>query len=76
MKSKSVQDKKLKGSFGKLKTEQRLVNVMFDEVKLTATLHFSGGHIYCYAQNNEQLLASHAMVNEIARGKIFEKHCF
>ena len=66
MLSKSIQDNNLKDLFEKLKTEQRLVNVMFDEVKLTATLRFSGGHILGYAQNNDQLLATHAMVIEIA----------
>ena len=35
--SKSVQDENLKELFSKLKREQTLVNIMFDEVKLTAT---------------------------------------
>ena len=62
----SIQDDNLKVLFEQLKPEQRLVNMMFDEVKLTEALRFSGGHILGYAQNNDGILASHAMVIEIA----------
>ena len=64
--SKSVQDENLKELFSKLKREQTLVNIMFEEVKLTATLRYSGGHILGYAVNNQEILATHAMVVETA----------
>lgn len=63
----SVQDSNLKTLFDQLKPQQRLVNVMFDEVKLIETLRFSGGHVLGYAENGEdEMLASHAMVVEVA----------
>ena len=44
---------------------------MFDEVKLVETLRFSGGHVLGYSQNaaaggDHEMLASHAMVVEVA----------
>ena len=35
-----------------LKAEQRLVNIIFDEVKLVGGTRFSAGHIHGYATNN------------------------
>ena len=32
--------------------QQQLVNILFDEVKLTETLRYSGGKILGYAENN------------------------
>ena len=66
----SLQDSNLKTLFDQLKSQQRLVNLMFDEVKLVETLRFSGGHVLGYSQNavegDYEMLASHAMVVEIA----------
>ena len=48
--------------------QQRLVNILFDEVKLTETLRYSGGKILGYAENNlndNEVIATHAMVMEI-----------
>lgn len=69
--SSSLQDSNLKTLFDQLKPQQRLVNLMFDEVKLIETLRFSGGHVLGYAQNvaagsDHEMLASHAMVVEVA----------
>ena len=60
--------------FEKLKPQQRLVNILFDEVKLIQAMHFTGGHVLGYANNtsedlandnNSVELASHALVIEI-----------
>ena len=62
----SFQDANLPPLFQKLKPQQRLVNLLFDEVKLTQTLRFSGGHILGYEQNGDnEVLATHALVLEI-----------
>ena len=71
MLARSLQDSNLKTLFDQLKPQQRLVNLMFDEVKLVETLRFSGGHVLGYSQNaveggDYEMLASHAMVVEIA----------
>ena len=65
------QDSNLRTLFDRLKPQQRLVNLMFDEVKLVETLRFSGRHVLGYAQNaaaggEHEMLASHAMVVEVA----------
>ena len=39
---------------------------MFDEETLTETLQYSGGHILGYPSNNQEILATHAMVVEVA----------
>ena len=65
----SFNDDNLAAIFKELKTQQRLVNVLFDEVKLISTLRFTGGHALGYAQNSSQIstetLATHALVIEI-----------
>ena len=67
----SFQDVNLPAIFNELKPQQRLVNVLFDEVKLTSTLRFTAGHVLGYAQNSSQkstesvVLATHALVIEI-----------
>ena len=51
-----------------LQPQQRLVNILFDEVKLTETLRYSGGHVVGYAKNGSAdagLLATHALVIEV-----------
>ena len=62
----SFQDANLPPLFQKLKPQQRLVNLLFDEVKLTQTLRFSGDHILGYEQNGDnEVLATHALVLEV-----------
>lgn len=70
MLSKCFQDVNLKVLFEQLKPEQRLVNVLFDEVKLTQAMRFTGGHVLGHAQNvtdesESEILATHALVIEI-----------
>ena len=64
----SLHDKNLEKLFQKLKPQQRLVNIPFDEVKLTETLRYSGGRVVGYAQNDfcdSEVLATHALVIEV-----------
>ena len=65
----SFNDDNLVDLFKELKPQQRLVNVLFDEVKLISTLRYTGGHALGYAQNSSQnsteTLATHALVIEI-----------
>ena len=66
--SSTFNDENLKQLFQKLPPQQRLVNILFDEVKLTETLCYSGGNIVGYAENdtsNAEVLAKHAMVIEV-----------
>ena len=65
----SFHDDNLVALFQELKPQQRLVNVLFDEVKLISTLRFTGVHALGYAenssQNSKETLATHALVIEI-----------
>ena len=66
--SKSFQDCDLKNIFEKLIPEQRIVNILFDEVKLVETTRFTASHITGYATNldsNSRILATAALVFEI-----------
>ena len=63
--SKPFQDNDLKRILEKLKPEQRLVNVLFDEVKLKEAIRFTGGHIVGHANDKEGVLAKSALVFEI-----------
>jgi hypothetical protein len=68
--SHSLHDENLKALLEKLLPQQRLVNVLFDEVKLIETLRYSGGQFVGYARNGgedagAETLASHAMVFEV-----------
>ena len=64
--SRSFQDSNLPIPFQQLKLQQKIVNVLFDEVKLTQAMRFSGGHVIGYATNGEsEILATHAMVIEL-----------
>ena len=68
MLSKTLSDDNFKALLEKLKPQQRLVNVLFDEVKLVQTMRFTAGHIVGFATNNEsddEMLATHALVVEI-----------
>ena len=69
----SFQDANLPNLFKELKPQQKLVNLLFDEVKLTQTLRYSAGHVLGYAKNldnpedksSPEILATHALVLEI-----------
>jgi len=64
----NLHDENLKQLFQKLQPQQRLFNILFDEVKLTETLRYSGGHVVGYAQNDSgdiEVLATHALVIEV-----------
>ena len=66
--SKASDDDNLDLLFKELKPEQRLVNVLFDEVKLTTSLRFTGGHIVGHATNKPGVvdtIATSALVIEI-----------
>ena len=47
--SSRLHDKNLEQLFQKLKPQQRLVNVLFNEVNLTETFRYSGGCVVGYA---------------------------
>ena len=49
--SNSLDDENLKQLFQKLQPQQCLLNMLFDEVKLTETLRYSDGRVVGYAQN-------------------------
>ncbi len=66
--SRSSQDSNLRDLLSGLKAKQRLVNILFDEVKLTQATRFTSGHVFGYADNNNadtDALATHALVIEI-----------
>ena len=63
--SRSFQDSNLKPFFDSLKPQQRLVNILFDEVKLKKTLRFMSGHILGQAVNAPDLQATSALVFEL-----------
>ena len=46
----NLHDKNLEQLFQKLKPQQRLFNILFDEVKLTETLRYSGGRVVGYGK--------------------------
>ena len=65
--SNASQDENLKSLLANLKPQQKLVNILFDEVKLTQTTRFTGGHILGHAKNANAAdgLATHALVVEL-----------
>ena len=66
--SNSLHDENLRPLLQELQPQQRLVNILFDEVKLTETLRYSGGHVVGYAQNGSgdaEVLATYALVTEV-----------
>ena len=63
--SRAFQDENLENLFEKLKPEQRLVNLIFDEVKLKETTYFTGGYIVGHASNKNCALATSALGFEI-----------
>ena len=63
--NKSFQNDNLCTLFDSLKPEQRLVNVLFDEVKLKSTMRYSNSHVVGHSSNRINKLATHALVVEI-----------
>ena len=63
--SQSLSDSNLEKLFESLKPHQRLVNILFDEVKLKQAMRFTGGHIVGHAEYNGNVLATSALVTEI-----------
>ena len=63
--SKYFQDENLQLILEKLPPEQRLLNVLFNEVKLKEAQRFSGGHMIGQASDKEGVLAKSALVFEI-----------
>ena len=63
--SRSLQDSSLQAALAELKPEQRLVNILFDEVKLKSALRFSAGHIAWHAANKSEKLATSALAFEL-----------
>ena len=62
--SSGMDSKYLHEMFAALPPKQRLVNVVFDEVKLRETHRYSGGHLLGHAENRDQLAGS-ALVIEL-----------
>ena len=63
--SKSLQNNNLQILLEKIEPQQRLVSILFDEVKLKKALRFSDSHIIRQALNNQDELATSALVIEI-----------
>ena len=63
--SKSYQDNNLAKLFETLKPQQRLVNILFDEVKLKKAMRFTGGHVVGQAANKPEELATSALVIDL-----------
>ena len=66
--SNSIQDQNLKQLFQQLHPQQRLVNIIFDEINLTKTLKYSRGRVVSYAENvgfDNEVLATHTLVVEV-----------
>ena len=63
--SHSVQDSNLQTALNELKPEQRLVNILFDEVKLKSVLRFTAGHVVGHADNRPEKLATSALAFEL-----------
>jgi len=59
--SHSVQNSNLQTALNELKPEQRLVNILFDEVKLKSVLRFTAGHVVGHADNRPEKLATSAL---------------
>ena len=60
--NKSYQDNNLRTLLERLEPQQRLVSLLFDEVKLKKAMRFSDSHIVGHASNNPEELATAALV--------------
>ncbi|ESO06788.1 hypothetical protein HELRODRAFT_170806 [Helobdella robusta] len=63
--SRSVNGSNLQTAFKELKPEQRLVNILFGEVKLKSVLRFTAGLVVGYADNQPEKLATSALAFEL-----------
>ena len=63
--NKSLQNNNLQILLEKIEPQQRLVSILFDEVKLKKALRFSDSHIIGQALNNQDEVATSAVVIEI-----------
>jgi hypothetical protein len=63
--NRSLQDSNLQAALSELKPEQRLVNVVFDEVKLKSVHRFTGGHVSGHEAKKPQKLATSALAFEL-----------
>ena len=63
--SKSLCEDNLGKLFAEHKPNQRLPNILFDEVKLKQSLRFVGGHIHGHTYDSNKVLATSALVFEI-----------
>lgn len=63
--SRSAQDSTLGAALNELKPEQRLVNILFDEVKLKSVVRFTAGHVVGHAENCPEKLATSALAFEL-----------
>ena len=63
--SKTFHDNNLRLIFQELKPQQRLVNILFDEVKLIQAMRLIGGHIIGHAPEDSEELATSTLVIEI-----------
>ena len=63
--SNTFQDENLGKVFRSLQPQQRIVNILFDEVKLKQAVRFSNGHVYGYSENKSEELATSALVIEL-----------
>ena len=66
--SNSLDDENMEQLFQKLQPQQYLVNMIYDGVKITETLRYSGGRVVGYAQNGSgdgEVLAIYALVIEV-----------
>ena len=63
--SNTFQDENLSNIFEILQPRQRIVNIIFDEVKLKQVTRYSGGYIMDYAEYKSSELATSALVTEL-----------
>jgi hypothetical protein len=62
--TRSLDDQNLTAILQELQPQQRLLNILFDEVKLRSSLRFTAGHIMGHAQNVPDQLSSSALCFE------------
>ena len=65
--SRSIQDNNLQTALNELKPEKRLVNILFDKVKLKSALRFTADHVVGHADNQPEKLATSALAFELVR---------
>ena len=63
--SSSFAENSLSSLLHELRPEQRLVNILFDEVKLKQAMRFSSGHVLGHSTNRPEELANSALTIEL-----------